>query len=175
MWTAENRKTYDRKTARYPSDVVDEEWALIEPHLPPPRSTRRHKVPDRREIVNAIFYILTTGCQWRQLPKDFPSKSTVHDYMICWDRDGVLTRLHDVLYTQARELAGRNAEPTLAIVDSQSVKSAEKGGPISIRQGTTGARKSRARSVILRSTRKGSLSISRSRQPTSKIAMPSRP
>jgi transposase len=175
MWTAENRKTYDRKAARYPSDVVDEEWALIEPHLPPPRSTRRHKVPDRREIVNAIFYILTTGCQWRQLPKDFPSKSTVHDYMICWDRDGVLTRLHDVLYTQARELAGRNAEPTLAIVDSQSVKSAEKGGPISIRQGTTEARKLSARSVISQSTRKASSSISRSRRPTSRIAMPSRP
>jgi transposase len=73
------------------------------------------------EIVNAIFYVLTTGCQWRQLPKDFPSKSTVHDYMICWDRDGVLTRLHDALYSQVREVAGRNAEPTFAIVDSQSV------------------------------------------------------
>jgi transposase len=175
MWTAENRKTYDRKAARYPSDLIDEEWVLIEPHLPPPRSTRRHKVPDRREIVNAIFYILTTGCQWRQLPKDFPSKSTVHDYMICWDRDGVLTRLHDALYTQARELAGRNAEPTLVIVDSQSVKSAEKGGLISIHQGTMQVRKSRARSVILRSTRKDSSSISRSRRPTSRTAMPSRP
>ena len=170
MWTAENRKTYDRKASRYPSDLADEEWVLIEPHLPPPRSQRRHKVPDRREIVNAIFYILTTGCQWRQLPKDFPSKSTVHDYMICWDRDGVLARVHDALYTQARELAGRNAEPTLAIVDSQSVKGAEKGGPISIRQGTTRGRKSRARSVISQSTRKGSSSISRSRRLTSRIA-----
>lgn len=170
MWNAESRKAYDRKSARYPSDVNDEEWALIEPHLPPPRSQRRHKVPDRREIVNAIFYILTTGCQWRQLPKDFPSKSTVHDYMVCWDRDGVLTRLHDALYTQAREVAGRNAEPTLAIVDSQSVKSAEKGGATSIRPGTMQARKSRARSVMSRSTRKGSSSISQSRRPTSRIA-----
>lgn len=170
MWTTESRKTYDRKTARYPSDLADEEWALIEPHLPPPRSQRRHKVPDRREIMNAILYILTTGCQWRQLPKDFPSKSTVHDYMICWDRDGVLTRLHDALYTQARELAGRNPEPTLAIVDSQSVKGAEKGGPKSIRPGTTQVRKSRARNVISRSTRKASSSISRSRRPMSRIA-----
>ena len=155
MWTEENRTTHDRKTARYPSDVTDAEWGLIEPHLPPPRSQRRFKVPERRVIVNAIFYVLTTGCQWRQLPKDFPSKSTVHDYMICWDRDGVLTRLHDALYRQARELAGRNAEPTLAIVDSQSVKSAEKGGAKLIRQGTMELRKSRVRSAISRSTPKG--------------------
>ena len=175
MWTTETRKTHDRKTSRYPSDLLDEEWALVEPHLPPPRSTRRHKVPERRDILNAILYVLTTGCQWRQLPKDFPSKSAVHDYFICWDRDGVLTRVHDALYTQARELAGRTAEPTLAIVDSQSVKSAEKGGAISIRPGTTQARKSKARSGISPSTRKGSSSISRSRQPTSRIAMPSRP
>ena len=171
MWNSENRKTYERKNARYPSDLTDDEWVLIEPHLPLPRSNRHYKAADRRSIVNAILYVLTTGCQWRQLPKDFPSKSTVHDYMNCWDRDGVLTRLHDALYTQARELAGRNAEPTLAIVDSQSVKSAEKGGPTSIRQGTMQVRKSRARSVISLSTRKGSSSISRSHRPTSRTAI----
>ena len=175
MWTTETRKTHDRKTSRYPSDLLDQEWALVEPHLPPPRSTRHHKVPERRDILNAILYVLTTGCQWRQLPKDFPSKSAVHDYFICWDRDGVLTRVHDALYTQARELAGRTAEPTLAIVDSQSVKSAEKGGPISIRPGTTQARKSKARNVLSQSTRMGLSSISLSLQPTSRIAMPSRP
>ena len=175
MWTAETRKTHDRKASRYPSDLLDEEWALVEPHLPPPRSTRHHKVPERREILNAILYVLTTGCQWRQLPKDFPSKSAVHDYFICWHRDGVLTRVHDALYAQAREMAGRNAEPTLAIVDSQSVKAAEKGGAISIRQGTMQVRKSKARSATSRSIRKGSSSISRSRQPTSRIATPSRP
>ena len=170
MWTSKTRKVHDRKTGRYPSDLLDEEWALVAPHMPPPRIGRRHKVPEQRDILNAILYVLTTGCQWRQLPTDFPSKSAVHDYFICWDRDGVLTRVHDALYTHARELAGRAAEPTLAIVDSQSVKSAEKGGLTSIRQGTTQARKSKAKSVISRSTRKASSSILRSRQLTSRIA-----
>lgn len=77
MWTAENRARYERK-GRYPSDVLDEEWALVEPHLPPQRNACR------REILNAILYVLTTGCQWRALPKDFPPKSTVHDYFVEW-------------------------------------------------------------------------------------------
>ncbi|MEO1609254.1 MAG: transposase [Pseudomonadota bacterium] len=115
MWTAENRALYDRSTSRYPSDVTDEEWALIEPHLP----------PDRRDVLDAILYILTTGCQWRQLLKDFPSKSTVKRYLLDWDYDGVLARIYHVLYTAAREAAGRKPEPTLAIIDSQSVKTAE--------------------------------------------------
>ena len=115
MWTAKNRALYDRSTSRYPSDVTDEEWALIEPHLP----------PDRRDVLDAILYILTTGCQWRQLLKDFPSKSTVKRYLLDWDYDGVLARIYHVLYTAAREAAGRKPEPTLAIIDSQSVKTAE--------------------------------------------------
>ena len=100
--------------------------------------------------------VLTTGCQWRQLPKDFPSKSVVHDYMICWDRDGVLTRVHDALYATARELAGRTTSASLGIVDSQSVKGAEKGGLASIRRATTPARKSKARRGISASIRKAS-------------------
>jgi transposase len=128
MWTAENRAIYERTTARYPSDVTDEEWALVESHLPPPKKARRHPPPERREILNAILYVLTTGCQWRQLPKDFPPKSTVHDYLIDWQCDCVLTRIHHALYVEARERADREASPTTAIVDSQSVKSAEKGG-----------------------------------------------
>jgi transposase len=98
-------------------------------------------------VLNAILYVLTTGCQWRQLPKDFPSKSVVHDYLVCWDRDGVLARVHDALYVKARELAGRNATASLGIVDSQSVKSAEKGGPRSILPDTMPARRSKARSA----------------------------
>jgi transposase len=156
MWTIESRAKYDRRTARYPSDLTDEEWALVEPQLPPPRKGRRYPAPAQREVLNAILYVLTTGCQWRQLPKDFPSKSVVHDYMVCWDRDGVLKRVHDALYQMARELAGRAATATVGIVDSQSVKGAEKGGPGSIRQGTTQARKSRARSVMPVSIRKAS-------------------
>ena len=88
MWTKDNRAAYDRNGQRYPSDVTDAEWALVEPHLP------RARRVDRREVLNAILYVLTTGCQWRQLPKDFPPKSTVHDYFIDWHSDGTLTRLH---------------------------------------------------------------------------------
>ena len=154
-WTDTTRKQYEPPRGRYASDLSDALWALVEPLVPSAGRNGRPRSVDMREVLNALFYIATTCCQWRQLPKDFPSKSTVHDYMICWDRDGVLTRLHDALYRQARELAGRNAEPTLAIVDSQSVKSAEKGGPKLIRQGTMELRKSRVRSAISRSTPKG--------------------
>ena len=154
MWTSENRAAYDRSTSRYPSDVTDEEWALIEPHLPPQRKGRRHPAPDRRDVLDAILYILTTGCQWRQLPKDFPSKSTVNRYLLDWDYDGILAKIHHALYAAAREAAGRKPEPTLAIIDSQSVKTAEKGGRALISPAMTRAKKSRATSVISRSTPK---------------------
>lgn len=146
MWTSQNRARYERK-GRYPSDVTDDEWALVEPHLPPQRSA------DRREILNAILYVLTTGCQWRALPKDFPPKSTVHDYFIEWHCDGTLTRLHHALYAEVRELAGKTPAATTAIVDSQSVKSAEKGGPTLIPPGTMRARKQRAGSATSPSIR----------------------
>ena len=145
MWTEDNRARYDRKGLRYPSDVTEEEWALVEPLLPAERKVQR------RDVLDAILYVLTTGCQWRQLPKDLPPKSTVHDYLIEWQSDGTLARIHLALYTMARELAGRSPEPTLAIADSQSVKSAEKGGNTLIRLDMMRARKSRARSVTRRS------------------------
>src|SRR3990170_312629 len=147
MWTKENRGKYERKGQRYPSDTTDEEWALVEAHLPDARKV------DRRSVLDAILYVLTTGCQWRQLPKDFPPKSTVHDYFVEWLSDGTLTRIHHALYAEARVLAGKAPTPTTTIVDGQSVKSAEKGGCRSIRQGTMRARKSRARSVTLPSIR----------------------
>jgi transposase len=147
MWSEETRARYERK-GRYPSDVTDEEWALVVPHLPPPRQKSRKPSPAQRDVLNAILYVLTTGCQWRQLPKDFPPKSTVHDYFTEWHCDGTLARLHHALYTETRLLSERKAAPTLAIVDSQSVKSAEKGGPTRIRPATMQVRKSRARSVI---------------------------
>ena len=147
MWTAENRYAYERKAQRYPSDLTDEEWALVEPHLPPPRQRSRHKSPERRDVLDAILYVLTTGCQWRALPKDFPPRSTVHDYFVDWHGDGTLTRVHNALYCEARELAGNAPTPTLSIVDSQSVKGAEKGGPISIPQATMPARRSKVQSA----------------------------
>jgi transposase len=95
---------------------------------------------DVREVVNGLLYVLSTGCQWAALPKDLPPRSTVNDYLRRWDEDGTLARIHHALYVQCRELAGRDASPTAAIIDSQSVKSAEKGGVRSIRRDLTRAR-----------------------------------
>lgn len=161
MWTDDNRASYERKGARYPSDLTDEEWNLIEPHLPPARKPRGKKAKegkpvDRREVLNGVLFVLTTGCQWRQLPKDLPPRSTVHEYLMDWRSSGVLAKIHHALYVEARELAGRNPGPSLAIVDSQSVKSAEKGGPTSIRLATMAARRSKARSATPPSIRKAS-------------------
>lgn len=128
MWTEENRKLYDRKGLRYPSDMTDSEWLLVEPLIPPAKRPGRNRTVDVREVVNAIFYVLATGCQWRALPKDFPPRSTVHEYLMLWEWDGTLDRIHHTLYVQVRELAGKEASPTAAIIDSQSVKAAEKGG-----------------------------------------------
>ena len=128
MWTSKNRGRYDRSRLRYPSDLTDEEWALVEPLIPPAKrgGNRRHVVV--REVVNGLMYILSTGCQWRAIPKDLPPRSTLYDYFDLWSWDGTLDRIHHALYAQCREAASREASPTAAIIDSQSVKSAEKGG-----------------------------------------------
>jgi transposase len=94
------------------------------------------------------MYVLSTGCQWRAIPKDLPPRSTVNGYFTLWDYDGTLDRIHHILYVKCREQAEREASPTAAIIDSQSVKSAEKGGPASIRTVSTQARRSRERSAI---------------------------
>jgi len=148
MWTPENRKLYDRSDLRYPSDVTDEEWELIKPQIAPAKRGGRKRSVDEREIVNAIMYVLSTGCQWRALPKDFPPRSTVWHYLDLWSYDGTLERIHHELYVKCREKAGREASPTAAIIDSQSVKSAEKGGSKSMRPVTMRERRSRARSGI---------------------------
>lgn len=154
MWTIENRCRYDRDHLRYPSDLTDAEWALIEPFIPPAKHGGRKREVDEREIVNGIMYVLSTGCQWRAIPKDLPPRSTVYDYFRLWHWDGTLDRIHHALYVQCREQAGREASPTAAIIDSQSVKSAEKGGPRLIRRAMTRARRSRARSGTSWSIRK---------------------
>ena len=99
-----------------------------------------------REVLNAIFYVLWTGCQWKALPKDLPPKSTVYDYLDLWNWDGTLERIHHTLYVAVREQAGREASPTTAIIDSQSAKGAQKGGLCSMLQATTRVRRSRAAS-----------------------------
>jgi transposase len=154
MWTPENRGRYDRRTLRYPSDVTDPEWALIGPLIPRAKPGGNKRMVDVREVVNGLLYVLSTGCQWAALPKDLPPRSTVNDYFRRWDEDGTLARIHHALYVRCRELAGRDASPTAAIIDSQSVKSAEKGGDRSIRRGMTPARRSKARSGTSWSTRK---------------------
>ena len=148
MWTAQNRRRYDRSQLRYPSDLTGDEWAHVEPLIPPARRGGNKRHVDVREVMNGIMYILSTGCQRRALPKDLPPRSTVHDYFDLWSWDGTLDRIHHALYVKCREQAGREASPTAAIIDSQSVKAAEKGGPRSIRTGMTRARRSRARSAI---------------------------
>jgi transposase len=148
MWTAENRRRYDRNHLRYPSDLTDAEWELVEPLIPPAKRGGNKRRVDVREVMNGIMYILSTGCQWRAIPKDLPAKSTLYDYLDLWSWDRTLDRIHHALYEACREHDERAASPTAAIIDSQSVKSAEKGGRTSIRMATTRARRSRARSAI---------------------------
>jgi transposase len=88
MWTAKNRGRYDRGKLRYPSDLTDDEWALVEPLIPPARRGGNKRHVDVREVMNGIMYVLSTGCQWRAIPKDLPPRSTVHDYLDLWSYDG---------------------------------------------------------------------------------------
>src|SRR3954465_3587699 len=155
MWTPENRPKYDRSKLRYPSDLTDEEWAIIAPLIPPAKRGGNRRTIDERAVVNGGMYILSTGCQWAALPKDPPPRSTVNDYLRRWDADRTLDRIHHALYVPCREQAGREASPTAAIIDSQSVKGAEKGGAASTRRATMRARRSRARSATSWSTPRG--------------------
>ena len=148
MWTPETRARHDRSNLRYPSDLTDNEWSLIAPLIPPAKRGGRERQRDERELVNGLLYVLSTGCQWRYIPKDLTPKSTLHDYLDLWNYDGTLSKIHHVLYVLCREQAGREASPTACVIDSQSVKSAEKGGPALIRMAMMRARKSKARSAI---------------------------
>lgn len=113
---------------RYPSDLSDKEWKLIEPWIPKPKPGGRPSKHTRRRILNAIFYLNRTGCQWRMLPKDFPPKSTVFDYFSAWRWSGLWERLNDRLRVKVRVAEGRKPSPTAGILDSQSVKAAEQWG-----------------------------------------------
>ena len=146
MWTTENRSRYNRDKQRYPSDLTDEEWVHVVPLIPPAKHGGRNRRVDEREVVNGIMYVLSTGCQWRYVPKDLPPKNTLHDYLDRWNYDGTLQRIHHTLYVKCREKLGREASPTACVLDSQSVKGAEKGGAASTRTATMLARRSRARS-----------------------------
>jgi transposase len=148
MWTAKNRGRYDRSKLRYPSDLTDDEWAYVGRLIPPAKRGGNKRRVDVREVMNGIMFILSTWCQWRAIPKDLPPRSTLFDYLDLWGYDGTLDRIHHALYVECREQGERDASPTAAIIDSQSVKSAEKGGPASIRMAMMQAKRSRARSAI---------------------------
>jgi transposase len=148
MWTNENRGRYDRSRLRYPSDLTEEEWSLIGPLIPPAKRGGNKRRVVERDVVNGVMYILSTGCQWAALPKDLPPRSTVNDYLRRWDEDGTLARIHHALYVKCRALAERGASPTTAIIDSQSVKSAEKGGSRLMQMAMMRAKKSKGRSGI---------------------------
>jgi transposase len=138
---------------RYPSDPTDDEWRIVEPFIAPERHGGRKRHVDVREVLNSIFYVLTTGCQWSALPKDLAPKSTAHDYFIMLDRSGALRRIHEALYIAAREQAGKEASPTAAIIDSQSARAAQKGALKSTSKAMTRAKRSRDASATSSSTR----------------------
>lgn len=153
MWTAEKRERHDRSGLRYPSDLSDEEWRIVEPLIPPARRGGRHRSVDVRAVLNGVLYVLETGCQWRHLPKDLPPRSTVHGYLHLWAWDGTLERIHHDLYQRVRVQEGREASPTAAVLDSQSVRAAEKGGLQRTRSATTRVRRSRGSSTTSSSIR----------------------
>ncbi|MEZ5824063.1 MAG: IS5 family transposase [Geminicoccaceae bacterium] len=128
-WTEITRAEYRRERCRYASDVSDEEWRLIAPLFPRSKPLGRPRTTSLRSVVNALFYMLETGCQWRMLPKDFPPFTTVQNYFYGWRTSGVWRRIRHTLLMEAREAEGREASPTAGVIDTQSVKTTESGGP----------------------------------------------
>ena len=112
----------------YPSDLTDGRWAHLAPLLPPPSRRGRPRATDTRRAVDGILYVLRTGCQWRYLPREYPPWQTVYWYFRRWQHDGTWERINTALRRQVRSAAGRTAEPTAAVLDSQSIKTTEKGG-----------------------------------------------
>ncbi len=127
MWTVENRARYNRDRLRYPSDLTDEEWALIEPLIPPGTSGDKRRA-NLREVVNGLMCRLSPGCQWRLIPKDLRLGSAAHDYFVLWTCELTLDRIPRALCVSCREQAGRDASLAASIVDIQSVKRSEMGG-----------------------------------------------
>ena len=116
----------------YASDLNDVEWALLAPLIPPPKTGGRPRSVNMRAVLNAIFYVVKTGCQWDMLPRDFPPKGTVYHYFNRWRKNDLWERINTRLREQVRQAEGRAATPSAAILDSQSVKTAEKGGFVAL-------------------------------------------
>lgn len=132
------------KRKAYPSDLTDGQWEIIKPLIPSAKPGGRPRCVDMREILNGIMYVLRSGCAWRMMPHDLPPWSTVYDYFRKFRLRGVWQLIHDALRSMVRQEDGREVSPSAAIIDSQSVKTTEKGG----RAVTTPARKSTAASAI---------------------------
>jgi transposase len=129
VWTEITRPKYSRDGLRYASDTTDEEWAVIAPLLPRTNGRGRPRTTALRDVVDAILYLAQTGCQWRLLPKDFPPYTTVQRYFYRWRDEGRWQTINHHLVMQARTAEGREASPTAGVIDSQSVKTTEVGGP----------------------------------------------
>ena len=153
MWKPEHRLAADRRQMRYSSDLIDEEWVLIKPLIPNAKRGGRRRSVDIREVINGLFYVLSTGCQWADIPRDLPPRSTVNDYFLRWDHDGTLIRINDALHAALRAREGRTAEPSVGIIDSQTAKGGQKGGSGPTRRAMMRARGSKAASGTLSSTR----------------------
>ena len=129
MWTPTTRALHARDDLRYGSDLTDEEWRLLEPFLPPPAATGRHRAWPLREVLNAIFYVLRSGCPWRMLPETFPPHQTTYRWFVRLRDDGIWQTMNHQLVRRDRERVGRSATPSAIVIDSQSVKTTEAGGP----------------------------------------------
>ena len=129
MWTPTTRRQHSRPGLRYQTDLTDAEWAVIEPLMPEPATGGRPPIWTTRDILNAIFYVLRGGVAWRLIPKDLPPKSTAFGYFSRWRDTGVFETINHLLVMADRERVGREASPSAAVIDSQSVKTTESGGP----------------------------------------------
>jgi putative transposase len=129
MWTPDTRAEHDRDDLRYPSDLTDAEWEILAPLLPPPAKTGRQRSWEMRELMNAIFFVLRGGVPWRMLPEHFPPHQTTYRWFMRFRDDGTWKSLNHYLVILDRERAGRTASPSAAVIDTQSVKTTEAGGP----------------------------------------------